>query len=297
MIPRIFTAAQVLLAAVVVYAAVSLFYTLALSRLGPVETASPAPAPGEPAGEDARGRPADYQRIVERNLFHSRRGGAEEAARPAPEVDLDKLKPTELKLRLWGTGVGGDGRAYAVIEDAKTREQALYRPGDTVQNASVKRIFRGRVVLTVAGRDEVLAQEEPGATARAAAPGTAAARTEATAPVRPPEPAETVERVSVSPAQAEEALANLGDLLNQATFRPHLEDGKPAGISITAIKPNAIFRKLRLRNGDIITGVNGRSIATVDDALNVFNSLSLDGPVQVQIKRRGQEQTLEYRID
>lgn len=297
MIARLFTALQALLAAGVIYAAVSLFYTVVLSRLEWVDPAPPASAPGAAGREEPRGSPGDYQAIVERNLFNSRRGGAAETAAKEPEVDLEKLKPTELKLKLWGTGVGSDGRAYAVIEDAKTREQALYRPGDTVQNAAVKRILRGRVVLSVSGRDEVLAQEEPGVSARAAAPGAASARAEATAPVRPPEPAETVERVSVSSAQAEEAMANLGDLLNQATFRPHLEDGKPAGISITGIKPNAIFRKLRLRNGDIITGVNGRSIATVDDALNVFNSLSMDGPIQVQIKRRGQEQTLEYRID
>lgn len=297
MIARLFTVLQALLAAGVIYAAVSHFYTLVLSRLEPVEPAPPASPPSAAGAEEGRPRPGDYQAIVERNLFNSRRGGASETASREPEVDLEKLKPTELKLRLWGTGVGSDGRTYAVIEDAKTREQALFRPGDTVQNAAVKRIFRGRVVLNVAGRDEVLAQEEPGGSARAAAPGTAAARAEASAPVQPPGPAETVERISVSSAQAEEAMANLGDLLNQATFRPHIEDGKPAGISITGIKPDAIFRKLRLRNGDIITGVNGRSIATVDDALNVFNSLSMDGPIQVQIKRRGQEQTLEYRLD
>lgn len=92
-------------------------------------------------------------------------------------------------------------------------------------------------------------------------------------------------------------MENLGDLLNQATFRPHVEDGRPAGISITGIKPNAIFRKLRLRNGDIITGVNGQTIASVDDAMKAFGTLSTEAPVQVKVKRRGQEETLEYKIE
>jgi S1-C subfamily serine protease len=65
-----------------------------------------------------------------------------------------------------------------------------------------------------------------------------------------------------------------GQLMNQATIRPHMEDGRAAGISITGIKPNAIFRRMRLRNGDIITAVNSRPIDTVEDAVAVFEYLS-----------------------
>jgi len=134
--------------------------------------------------------------------------------------------------------------------------------------------------------------EEPGIL-RAAAPGPAAAEA-APAPRLAAEPSEVV---AVSGEQVEKAMEDIGDLLTQATFRPHIEDGRPAGISITGIKPNAIFRKLRLRNGDVITGVNNQSITSVDDAMKVFGTLSADGPIQVQVKRRGREETLEYKID
>jgi general secretion pathway protein C len=207
---------------------------------------------------------------------------------------VDKLKQTEMKLKLWGTFIGPDGQTlYAVIEDQKTREQLPYRPGDAIQNASVKMVLRQKVVLTVGGRDEVLGMEEPGAV-KASAPGPA--RADAGASGRPPA-VEPVQQISVSPEQVEQAMENLGDLLNQATFRPHIEDGKPAGISITGIKPNAIFRKLRLRNGDIITGVNGQPVASVEDAVKVFGTLSTEGPLQVKVKRRGQEETLDYKIE
>jgi general secretion pathway protein C len=206
---------------------------------------------------------------------------------------VDKLKQTEMKLKLWGTSTGRDGQTYAVIEDQKTREQALYRPGEMIQNATVKMVLRQKVVLSVSGRDEVLIQEEPGVT-KGSAPKPA--RAEAGPYARPPE-VEPVQQVTVSPEQVESAMENLGDLLNQATFRPYLEDGRPAGISITGIKPNALFRKLRLRNGDIITGVNDQNIASIDDAMKVFGGLSTDGPIQVKVKRRGQEETLEYKIE
>jgi general secretion pathway protein C len=217
--------------------------------------------------------------------------GAGKAA--SPELDVEKLKQTEMKLKLWGTSTGRNGRTYAVIEDQKTRAQELYRSGEAIQNATVKLVLREKVVLTVGGRDEVLIQEEPGVIKGG---GPRGGRADAGLPVRPPE-AEPVQQVMVSPEQVEEAMENFGDLLNQATFRPHLEDGKPAGISITGIRPNALFRKLRLRNGDIITGVNGQSIVSIDDAMKIFGGLSADSPIQVQVKRRGQEETLEYRIE
>jgi S1-C subfamily serine protease len=85
--------------------------------------------------------------------------------------------------------------------------------------------------------------------------------------------------------------------MEQATLRPHIVDGQPAGISITGIKPNAIFRKMRLRNGDVITGVDGSSIASVEDAVRLVEQLSSGSNVQLQIKRRGRDQTLDYSIE
>jgi general secretion pathway protein C len=294
MVNRVFAIANLLLLTAAVYFGVSIFYAFLVARL---DSGSPplSSAGAEAVAEgDVPSSMADYQVIVERNLFNSGRLALAETGKAgAPGLDVDKLKQTDMKLKLWGTSTGRDGRAYAVIEDQKTREQMLYRTGDTIQNAVVKMVLREKVVLTVSGLDEVLTQEEPGVT-KSGSPG--AARADAGEAVRSPAAA-PVQQVTVSQEQAEQAMQNLGDLLNQATFRPHVEDGRPAGISITGIKPNAIFRKLRLRNGDIITGVNGQTIASVEDAMRTFGTLSTDGPIQVQIKRRGQEETLEYKVE
>jgi general secretion pathway protein C len=289
---RYFKAANLALVTLGAYFGVVLFYEILSSRW----EAEPLPSavPGREASSAAEPLPrsSDYARIVERNLFNSGKepAGAEKARSAA--VDLEKLKQTELKLKLWGTVSGPDGQsAAAVIEDQKTREQLLYRPGDSIQNASVKMILRQKVILTVDGRDEVLAMEEPGVTK--GAPG-GPARADS---FRPGPASEPVQQVSVPEEQVEKAMENLSELMTQATFRPNIEDGKAAGISITGIKPNAIFRKLRLRNGDVITGVNGQPIETVEDAMKVFGTLSAEGPLQVNIKRRGREQTLEYKIE
>lgn len=291
---RILLIVNLLLASVGIYAGVAIFYAVVTAGL---EIGPPPPAPGPrtaAAGPAPTERPADVQSIVDRNLFNSGKQALADAPKSDPAaLDVDKLKQTALKLKLWGTVTGPDGQAFAVVEDQKSREQQLLRPGDPIQNAFVKMVLRHRVVLTVNGRDEVLVMEEPGVT-RTSAPGPAVAEA---APLPRPGFDEPAQQVTVQEDQIAQAIENIGDILNQATFRPHIEDGRPAGISITGIKPNAVFRRLRLRNGDVITGVNGQAIASVEDAMSVFGGLSLDGPIQVNIKRRGREETLEYKIE
>jgi general secretion pathway protein C len=104
-------------------------------------------------------------------------------------------------------------------------------------------------------------------------------------------------KIRLKSDQIEKAMSNLGQLMEQATLRPYIEDGQPTGISITGIKPNAIFRKMRLRNGDVITGVNGNTIGSVEDAIKFVEQLSAGSNIQLQIKRRGREQTLDYTIE
>ena len=232
-----------------------------------------------------------YTAITRRNLFNT---NPDTAAPAAETINIDNLKETDLKLKLWGTVTGKGRKAYAVIEDTKTREQNLYRVGDTIQDATLKLILRQKVVLSVNERDEVLGMEEAGA-AKQSGSGQPVARTGAAPPRLPI--SSYPRQLSLQSSQIENAMENLDQLMDQARIRPHIEDGKPSGISITGIKPNTIFRKMRLRNGDIITGVNGNSIESVEDAMKLFGDLSSASEVQLEIKRRGRKQVLNYKVE
>lgn len=96
-----------------------------------------------------------YDLIAKRNLFNA----GEKTETEVTKLDLDALKQTALKLKLWGTVTGSKEKAYAVIEDMKERRQNLYRLGDSVQNATVKLILREKVVLNLNGKDEILTME------------------------------------------------------------------------------------------------------------------------------------------
>jgi general secretion pathway protein C len=184
-----------------------------------------------------------------------------------------------------------DGTAYAVIEDTKTREQNLYRTGDSVQNAVVKMILREKIILTVDQRDEILTMEEAVSSKSSVRAGRKTTRS-SKLPV-----SSYSRKITLNRERLENAMENLGQLMDQATIRPYIEDGRTAGISVTGIKPNAIFRRMRLRNGDIITGVNGRPLESVEDAVAIFDDLSRSSEIKLDIKRRGRKQTLDYRIE
>lgn len=290
MINRYFNIANLLLITAGVYLLVNGFYTIVISKLdyGVVMPQSASSPPTVSPGRQTRAPLTNYRVITDRDLFNT---AQQEVVEQPKKVDIETLKQTELKLKLWGTVTRLDGKAYAVIEDTKTRQQNLYRTGDAIQNATVKMILREKVILTVAEGDEILTMEEivPGRQTRTGS------RQNRSAPKLPV--SSYGRKITLNRENIEQALENLGQLMEQATIRPHIEDGRPAGISITGIKPNAIFRKMRLRNGDIITGFNGRPIESVEDAVNIFDDLSSSAEVKIQIKRRGRQQTIDYRIE
>lgn len=94
----------------------------------------------------------------------------------------------------------------------------------------------------------------------------------------------------------DDATDNINELMKQARIRPHFQDGKPAGLVITRIQDNSIFSEMGLENGDVIVGVDGNPIQSVDDALQLYQGMKESSGVKLQIVRQGQEQAIEYQI-
>ncbi len=112
---------------------------------------------------------------------------------------------------------------------------------------------------------------------------------------RLPEP--RARQIALKREQIEGAVSDLNSLMSQVKIRPHFKDGQPDGIALSNIRSNSIFRKMGLRNGDILMGVNDQNIQSVDDALGFYNNLKSSSNVSVKIKRRGRLNTIEYTIE
>lgn len=298
MIKRLFILANIGLLTLAAYVTVDLFYQVAIAKFfsaapGIARTQDPSPARSgrarPRAANPSRPRFSNYQAIIDRNLFDSVTQSQVEEKK-AESIEVDKLQETKLNLKLWGTVTGSGKRAYAVIEDKNKREQGLYRKGDAIQNATLKMILRKKVVLRANGKDEVLTMEDE--------KGRTAARSGSTGDGRAYDrEVDSRETKQLDRGKIDHVLNNINRLMNQAKVRPYFKDGKPDGLLLTHIRRNSLFTDLGLKSGDIVKGVNGKRIRSVEDAMDFYNNLKNSSSVQLEVERRGETKSISYEIN
>ncbi len=285
------------------------FLAYLLARIGNTILIANLPVPSPVQNQGSRQGHADrrgvgrkslrlYQPISRENVFNSAHteeqeggGGREMAKSTAP------LKKAELNVELIGTVVGSSEDSFAIIEDHQTREQELYQVDDMVQDqARVVAISRCRVVVLRGGSEEVIECPEPDAdTKKKASPVRYSGST------KQEEGGYEIRQMSenqfvVDESEVEKALGNINQLLTQIRVVPNFQDGKADGFKVFAIKPDSIFSKVGLKNGDVIRKVNDNDITSPEKAFQVFQQLRNEKNLQIEISRRGQTQSLNYEI-
>ncbi|WP_028583025.1 type II secretion system protein N [Desulfogranum mediterraneum] len=149
-------------------------------------TVTPGQAPSQEAAPlPALESPPDHGVIVRRNIFQAVLEA--EPVTKTTEPDAADLEETRLKLVLLGTVAGDENDARAIIIDQKEKRQDIFRIGDALQGATIQRIIRGKVILQVNGKTEVLTikdREGGGAPSRAAAASNGGRTPRLAAPVK-----------------------------------------------------------------------------------------------------------------
>jgi general secretion pathway protein C len=286
--PKIFqTIINLLALAVAIYVGVDLFYVIVRAQLGDVQTKSSA-VQALPVVKGREKHPLSYYGLItERNLF----GSKNEVSQEIREEDIEELQPTSLKLALLGTVAGDERHGFAVIEESNKRKQGLYKVGDTVQGATVRKILRGKVVLRVNDKDEILMIEEkrkPQSESRR--------EPRRAARYQRPTPVEKADTVTVSRSSVEESLENIHELLSQVRIRPHFRDGRAEGLAVSNVRPGSFFAKMGLKNGDVVQGIDGREIKSPDDVLEVYEKMKSGSQVALEIERRGEKKIINYQF-
>lgn len=244
----------------------------------------------------------EYAIIVERNIF-----GATEKVESVPVEEkveqIEALEETSLQLSLLGTIAGDTKNARAIIMDQRKRSQDMYRVGDSVQEAVIRQILRGKVVLRHGEKDEILNMVEGEDKSKPAAK--AQQRDRAFIPARDtaqtaPQEEETgeieVETVAIAQEVLQSSMSNLNELMTQVRIRPYFRQGRPEGLIVSQIQADSIFEKMGFMNGDIIASVNGKQMSSPEEAFQLYNSLQSGEDVSIEITRRGQKRMLTYQI-
>jgi type II secretion system protein C len=239
-----------------------------------------AAAPAEPFASEPDRPPAplaDYAVIAERDIFNPAHAAAGQRAGA---------------LRLWGVGFAGH-EARAVIEDAESHRQDLYRVGDRVRGARLAAIDWDRVTLDGPGGEEVLELTT--------APSTDSAPAESPAEVLAGGLDERIRRTSengfiVDRRELAGALGGMSGLMTQLRAVAEVRDGRPAGFRLFQIRSDSLFARLGLRDGDVVQRVNGNQIGEPAALLGFLDRLKHEPRVALDIVRANAPRTLVYDL-
>jgi general secretion pathway protein C len=235
-------------------------------------------APPPDAARTARRPLTYYQSITAKDFFNPPR-----STEPEPQSPV-----SELKARLLGTAPGAGVSSFAIIESDTDKVQQLYRVGDKLENRTLTSVEWDRVTLRSERGEEVLRIVEP-----SGMPGQAP--TLSGASVGGVQQRSETDFV-IDRGEIDKAMENLNQLFTQMRAVPHFQDGKAAGFRLFAIKQDSVFEKLGLKNGDVISRINGNDLTDPARAMSLIQELRAEGRITVDVSRNRQPTTLTYEI-
>ncbi len=257
-------------------------------------------ADGEERKPAAGGLASLAEAIISRNLFGSR------VDSPASETGGGPAMPASfpLPVQLLGTVVdSGGGRSFAILDDTEARKQVLLFVGESFRpGAILKEVARNRAVFIRDGREEVVERAREGG--KASLPSglpRAPVAAEEGGRGKPAEPDLNVRRTGensfvVDRRELDGAVGNLTQLASQVRLVPNFADGKPDGFRIFNIRPNSLFSKLGMANGDVIRRVNGLEVSGAEQALQAFSQLRESSSITLDLSRANRNLTLQFEV-
>ncbi|MCR9160933.1 MAG: type II secretion system protein GspC [Nannocystaceae bacterium] len=100
----------------------------------------------------------------------------------------------------------------------------------------------------------------------------------------------------VDRAFVEQLMANPAMLAKQARIVPSQRDGETQGFKFYGIRRGSLPKLLGLKNGDMLTEVNGEEIRSVDKAMSLAMKLRRASNLSVTLVRKGKPITKEIQI-
>ena len=226
---------------------------------------------------------------------NSENSGVSSGTEEDGEEDDVGLERSSLRAKLVGTTLANVAEwSLASIFKMEDNSTSTYMIGDSILGAEIVAIRLRRVIVINEGRREYIDANEPGGgPVRPAAP-----------PVQKrPNPGEesgiratAANTYEVPKDEVQKALDNMGQLATQARIVPSFKNGEPQGFKIFAIKPNSLFNKLGIQNGDIIKRVNGFEINSPDKALELYSKLQSSNRIEIEFDRGGAPTRKTYSI-
>jgi general secretion pathway protein C len=206
-----------------------------------------------------------------------------------------------LRVKLLGTLVAGEPQwSFASIQDMGTQRSQTYMVGDSVQGAEIKEIERERVIVLNGNRREYIdGQPGDGSSLPTSTPVVAPVAVNTAAPtgslgsgIR----ATSENDYEVPRPEIDNALNNLNNLAMQARIVPAFKDGQAQGFKLFSIRPDSLYSKIGVQNGDVIRRINGFEMNSPEKALEVYSKLKESSRIEIELERNGSPVKKTYNI-
>jgi general secretion pathway protein C len=86
----------------------------------------------------------------------------------------------------------------------------------------------------------------------------------------------------------------LKQLSHQFRIVPHFKNGKPIGFKVIKIEDQSFLSVLGFKKGDVVKSVNSISLASMNQAMEVFESIKIAKKLIFEIERDAKPLKLEY---
>lgn len=244
-------------------------------------------------------READFAVITKRNIFDST-GGIDDGA---PKTQCELVK-SALPLRFTGVIYGGSAQTSLVLlESTATKEADGLVLGDLVADARIVDIERNRVIFERNNCREYIDLEEPAALKRRVA-GAKPVRGQRATTAGGTEGSfreDGFERdggtVKATRQWVEKALTvDFAKTLQDMKASPNMVNGEVKGFVLSRIRPDSVYEKMGLVDGDVVEAINGVELNDAARAIGTLNNLRNEQNIELTLKRNGQVMNMKVQV-
>ena len=265
---------EALLLSAVILAAVKLFWVGVEFYFLPATGVEPAPS------DTSRALPTGY-RLASNEILRQ--------PKPRKKTVVHKASADPIKSMTL-LGIYRDGEKNIAVIGKNNKNHVLLE-GEHILGYRVEQIGNSQVTLSKNGKEYILEirrghKSHPG---RNVSSTKGRSQNRATHPPAPP--IRTLPREEVN-----EYTKDLDKIWKNIEISPHRKEKKIDGFEVRFVKRKSLFSKMGLRRGDIITAVNGESIAEMESPTELIDSIETLEGLTLEVQRGKEKVELEYEI-